>query len=85
MPCIFGCIAATKVGTPVLQPCDGVLIQPEDVDPSVIEAREELHDDLVRRWATELPDERLWLYCVSLLCDTSLRKLELPGMTREVR
>ena len=85
LPCLYGCIAATASDADVLQPWDGAILKSCDLHPTVAEARADMHHDLVRRWVTDLSDEKLRLYSISSLCDASLRRLAFPGMTTDTR
>ncbi|KAL1522503.1 hypothetical protein AB1Y20_017490 [Prymnesium parvum] len=70
-----------KSTNPIRQPWDGQLIQPADIRPEVQEARQQLHDDLVRRWKTEIPESLKRFYLTATQLDPRQRKLSFPGLT----
>lgn len=85
IPSMYGCIALLHASTPVLQPWDSKLLQPDQLRPEVAAGREVLHVDMERRWKTELPLPLKRFYFIATLCDPRQKGLTFPGVSEEER
>ena len=53
--------------------------------PEVVDARLDLHTDMVRRWKTELPEPLKRFYFISTICDPRQKALRFPGVSASER
>ena len=86
LPTFCALIQHTKPSQPTKVPSwAGKLLQPSDPRPEVIDARVHLHNDLERRWVTELPDRIKRFCCICTLLDPRQKDFKFPGATKELK
>jgi len=85
IPTIYGCIAHLEPESPIKLPWSGELIQAEDLRPEVQAARKLLYDDMVARWKTDMPTDRLRFYCTATMLDPRHNNMQFPGLTNAFR
>ena len=51
----------------------------------MVDARLDLHTDMVRRWKTELPEPLKRFYFISTICDPRQKALRFPGVSASER
>lgn len=85
LPSIYGCIALLNPESPVKVPWSGVLIPPSEMREEVQEARQQLYDDMVLRWKTNLSEELLRFYCTATMLDPRHKNLAFPSISAHVR
>ena len=69
----------------MLQPWDCKLLLPKDLQPEVMDGRQVLYDDMVRRWKTKISTELKHFYFIATICDPCEKGLIFPGVSREER
>lgn len=72
-----------KADTPVKKPWNKEVLQPSELRSEVKEARQALHDDMVARWVTDLPESRKRFYTIATICDPRQKGLRFSGINRE--
>lgn len=85
LPTIYGIILHLEPRSPIKLPWNNEILRPSDLRPEVQAARMLLHEDMVKRWKTDMPEERLRFYSTATLLDPRHKALQFPGSTSEFR
>ncbi|KAL1515602.1 hypothetical protein AB1Y20_002221 [Prymnesium parvum] len=81
IPSLYGCIEHMNPKNPIRQPWNGAAIPESELRPEVKAAREELFNDLIRRWKTGLPENLKRFYLTATILDPRQKNLAFPGIT----
>ena len=79
MPSVYGCIKFLNSISPVRQPWDSKIISATSLRPEVEDAREEVYNDMVQRWKTDMPHSLKRFYFIATVCDPRQKSLRFPG------
>jgi hypothetical protein len=79
LPSIFANIIMLDKDCPVVPYWSTKILMPKDLRPEVLHGRQELYDDLVDRWVTNFPEDRLRFFCIATLFDPRLKAFDFPG------
>ena len=61
------------------------MLQPSQLRPEVAEARRVLHQDMVKRWKTDLAEPLKRYYFIATICDPRQKNLRFPGVDPGLR
>ena len=81
IPSMYGCIELMNPTVAIKQPWNGKLLEARDLRPEVAAARAVLHEDLLLRWKTELPEHTKRYYFTATLLDPRQKALAFPGVS----
>ena len=69
LPSMCGFVKYLSAGVDMLQPWDGMRLQAKDLRPDVVASRKVLHDNMDRRWKTEMPGPLKRFHFISTICN----------------